>query len=305
MFEMGAERLDAYLSFQVKSRSELFYDVTHDRVNDMRGEFAETCSPSCRRKWSGLGSISKPSRSVWLCRISCRSVGIRVRDASIGAPRAAAASSVEAAHRAAFRLIAHRCSRTNILKTRLTMQVRTTSTLFKLLSRPVWIKFAALLRYWWICAHRKTHMLNKGKHRTNLRFTEAECERKPPARTPSSRRRWPSRRRTEPRRRRCNEAQDVILTKARSDLEVAEFTGRTEKAELVEKTKIECARRVRRRRKNVVETTRQEAREASPPQLRPAARGAPGESKAAEYQEERIRRAAETVGGHRRHFAAR
>ena len=33
------------------------------------------------------------------------------------------------------------------------------------------------------------------------------------------------------------EAQDVILTKARSDLEVAEFTGRTEKAELVEKTK--------------------------------------------------------------------
>ena len=61
------------------------------------------------------------------------------------------------------------------------------------------------------------------------------------------------------------EAQDVILTKARSDLEVAEFTGRTEKAELVEKTKIECARRVRTTKKECsVETTQSEAlREAS------------------------------------------
>ena len=42
VFEMGAERLDAYLSFQVEeSIRGLVYDVTHDRVNDMRGEFAE------------------------------------------------------------------------------------------------------------------------------------------------------------------------------------------------------------------------------------------------------------------------
>ena len=42
IFEMGAERLDAYLSFQVEeSIRGLVYDVTHDRVNDMRGEFAE------------------------------------------------------------------------------------------------------------------------------------------------------------------------------------------------------------------------------------------------------------------------
>jgi regulator of protease activity HflC (stomatin/prohibitin superfamily) len=41
VFHMGAERLDAYLSFQVEeSIRGLVYDVTHDRVNDLRSEFA-------------------------------------------------------------------------------------------------------------------------------------------------------------------------------------------------------------------------------------------------------------------------
>ena len=104
------------------------------------------------------------------------------------------------------------------------------------------------------------------------------------------------------------EAQDVILTKARSDLEVAEFTGRTEKAELVEKTKIECARRVRTTKKECsVETTQSEAlREASKDLAAAREAEAAGEGKAAEYQEERIRfEQQKRLAAIDAHFAAR
>lgn len=41
VFEMGAERLDAYLHFQVEeSIRSLVFSVTHDKVNDLRSEFA-------------------------------------------------------------------------------------------------------------------------------------------------------------------------------------------------------------------------------------------------------------------------
>ena len=56
------------------------------------------------------------------------------------------------------------------------------------------------------------------------------------------------------------ELQDQTLTKAQSDLEVAEFTGRTEKASLVQKTKLDCERRVREAMKECkVELTAAEA----------------------------------------------
>ena len=61
------------------------------------------------------------------------------------------------------------------------------------------------------------------------------------------------------------EAQDVILTKARSDLEVAEFTGRTEKAELVEKTKMNVLDASALPKKNVASRRRRAKRCGRPP----------------------------------------
>jgi hypothetical protein len=63
-----------------------------------------------------------------------------------------------------------RLENTTSFKTRLTMQSKNHEhTIQTIVEASVRIKFAALLSatvrpiHWWICAHRKTHMPNKGK----------------------------------------------------------------------------------------------------------------------------------------------
>ena len=56
VFEMGVERLDAYLSFQVEeSIRGLVYDVNHDRVNDLRSEFASDMLAVLQQKVERFG----------------------------------------------------------------------------------------------------------------------------------------------------------------------------------------------------------------------------------------------------------
>jgi regulator of protease activity HflC (stomatin/prohibitin superfamily) len=56
VFEMGAERLDAYLHFQVEeSIRQLVYSVTHDRVNDLRSEFANEMLETLKGKVTAYG----------------------------------------------------------------------------------------------------------------------------------------------------------------------------------------------------------------------------------------------------------
>jgi hypothetical protein len=56
VFGLGAERLDAYLLMQVEeSIRTLVYGVTHDRVNDLRSEFANEMLSTLQSKLSKLG----------------------------------------------------------------------------------------------------------------------------------------------------------------------------------------------------------------------------------------------------------
>jgi len=142
VFEMGAERLDAYLSFQVEeSIRGLVYDVTHDRVNDMRGEFAEDMLAVLQTKVERFGVDIKA-----------------VKITNVALPN----------------ILQERLENTTSFKTRLTMQSKNHEhTIQTIVEASVRIKFAALLRrragvtvrpiHWWICAHRKTRTPNKGK----------------------------------------------------------------------------------------------------------------------------------------------
>ena len=149
VFEMGAERLDAYLSFQVEeSIRGLVYDVTHDRVNDMRGEFAEDMLAVLQTKVERFGVDIKA-----------------VKITNVALPN----------------ILQERLENTTSFKTRLTMQSKNHEhTIQTIVEASAGIKCAALLRrragvtvrpiHWWICAHRKTHMPNKGKilHRPSI-----------------------------------------------------------------------------------------------------------------------------------------
>ena len=56
VYKMGAERLDAYLNFQVnESIRTLVYEVTHDRVNDLRSEFASNMMRDLQGKMGMFG----------------------------------------------------------------------------------------------------------------------------------------------------------------------------------------------------------------------------------------------------------
>ena len=56
VFRLGAERLDAYLYMQVEeSIRTLVYGVTHDRVNDLRSEFASEMLSVLQSKLNPLG----------------------------------------------------------------------------------------------------------------------------------------------------------------------------------------------------------------------------------------------------------
>ena len=56
VFQMGAERLDAYLNFQVEeSIRSLVYGVKHDQVNDLRSQFSTDMLETLRRKATRFG----------------------------------------------------------------------------------------------------------------------------------------------------------------------------------------------------------------------------------------------------------
>lgn len=257
VFEMGAERLDAYLSFQVEeSIRGLVYDVTHDRVNDMRGEFAEDMLAVLQTKVERFGVDIKA-----------------VKITNVALPD----------------ILQERLENTTSFKTRLTMQSKNHEHTIQTIENTYAQQRQNIAQ---------TFDLQKRSTRAETDREDTEQQEKLAVATSDRAQRATT----------ALESQDVVLTKCRSDLEVAEFTGRTEKAELVEKTKIECARRVRTTKKECsVETTQSEAlREASKDLALAREAEATGEGKAAEYQEERIRfEQKKRLASIDAHFAAR
>lgn len=240
VFEMGVERLDAYLSFQVEeSIRGLVYDVNHDRVNDLRSEFASDMLAVLQQKVERFGVDIKA-----------------VKITNVALPRE----------------LQERLESTTAFKTRLTGEAKNHEHVLQT------IENGAAQRRQNI---EQTFVLEKRSLRAESDRADTEQQEKL-AVAKSDR---------ATRSTKALEEQDLVLTRARSDLEVAEFTGRTEKADLVESTKIDCERRLREARKECsVETTASEASKVAAIKLAEAREAeASAEGRAAELQEQKIR----------------